>query len=263
MDQPLRQPFQGISNIIRFNWHYYVIAGVLFIFSIYLINAGVIVPIAWLYAYVAMLIWLFLALVVLGTFISLAVSYYIYDYSDLYHLKWLNNLNIQPDSILANINAGFDETSAIIASKYPQNKLMVFDFYNPAKHTEVSIERARKAYPPFPGTQTISTTTIPVDDNSVDYVFLIMAAHEIRDNQERVSFFKQLNSKLSDKGRVVVVEHQRDLPNFLAFNFGFFHFYSPASWRNTFEKSGFKIETQFKQTPFISTYILAKNGSSS
>lgn len=263
MERPLRHPYQGISNIVRFNWHYYVIAVVLFIFSIYLINAGVIVPIAWLYAYVAMLIWLFLALVVLGTFISLAVSYYIYDYSDLYHLKWLNNLNIQPENILANINAGFDETSAIISYKYPANKLLVFDFYNPAKHTEVSIERARKAYPPFSGTQTITTTNIPVADGSVDYIFLIMAAHEIRDNQERITFFKQLNSKLSNIGRVVVVEHQRDLPNFLAFNFGFFHFYSPANWENTFDKSGFKIEDKFKQTPFISTYILAKNGISS
>lgn len=260
MERPLRQPFQGISNIVRFNWHYYVIAGVLFIFSIYLINAGVIVPIAWLYAYVAMLIWLFLALVVLGTFISLAVSYYIYDYSDLYHLKWLNNLNIQPDSILANINAGFDETSAIISDKYPANKLWVFDFYNPEKHTEVSIERARKAYPSFPGTQIISTTNIPIADGTADYVFLIMAAHEIRDNAERIQFFKLLNKKLASNGRVVVVEHQRDLANFLAFNFGFFHFYSPANWENTFHKSGFKIESKTKHTPFILIYTLAKNG---
>jgi hypothetical protein len=255
MDQPLRQPFQGISNIVRFNWHYYVLA-VALIFALGIITSFLgyvyILPMAML-----------MAAITIGTAISMFVSYYIYDASDLYSLNWLHKLSIDNNSVLANINAGFDETSAIIASKYPQNKLLVFDFYNPAKHTEVSIERARKAYPPFPGTQTISTTAIPVDDNSVDYVFLIMAAHEIRDKQERIAFFKQTHTKLTSTGRVVVVEHQRDLPNFLAFNFGFFHFYSPTSWKNTFEKSGFKIEDKFKQTPFISTYILAKNGNPS
>lgn len=255
MDQPLRKPYQGITNIVRFNWHYYVIAGVL-AFSLSFIAAFT--PV-----FYTVLICFISGLVLFGTALSLFVSWYIYDGSDLYALNWLYKLPIDNNTVLANINAGFDETSAIIAHKYPHNKLVVFDFYNPEKHTEVSIERARKAYPPFPGTQTISTTNIPVDDKSVDYAFLIMAAHEIRDKHERITFFKQLHTKLTDMGRVVVVEHQRDLPNFLAFNFGFFHFYSPANWRNTFHKSGFKIESKFKQTPFISTYILAKNGSSS
>jgi len=252
MERPLRKPYQGVTNIVRFNWHYYVLA-VALIFAL-----GIITPFLG-YVYILPMAML-MAAITIGTAISLFVSYYIYDASDLYSLNWLHKLSIDNNSVLANINAGFDETSAIIASKYPQNKLLVFDFYNPEKHTEVSIERARKAYPPFPGTKTITTTNIPVADGSVDYIFLIMAAHEIRDNQERVSFFKQLNSKLSDKGRVVVVEHQRDLSNFLAFNFGFFHFYSPVNWKNTFHKSGFKIESEFKQTPFISIYTLAKNG---
>jgi hypothetical protein len=255
MDQSVRQPFQGISNIVRFNWHYYVLA-VALIFSL-----GIITPFLG-YVYILPMSML-MAAITIGTAISLFVSYYIYDASDLYSLNWLHKLSIDNNSVFVNINAGFDETSAIIASKYPANKLLVFDFYNPAQHTEVSIERARKAYPPFTGTQTITTTNIPVADGSVDYIFLIMAAHEIRDKQERIAFFKQLNKKLTSTGRVVVVEHQRDLPNFLAFNFGFFHFYSTASWKNTFDKSGFKIEDKFKQTPFISTYILAKNGSSS
>ncbi|UPT66333.1 MAG: class I SAM-dependent methyltransferase [Sphingobacteriales bacterium JAD_PAG50586_3] len=178
-------------------------------------------------------------------------------------MSWLATLPVDNSSVLANINAGFDETSAIIAYKYPQNKLLVFDFYNPQKHTEVSIERARKAYPPYPVTQTITTDKIPVANGTVDYIFLIMAAHEIRDKQERIAFFKQIHTKLNNNGRVVVVEHQRDLLNFLAFNFGFFHFYSPSNWLNTFNKSGFKIEEKIKQTPFVSTYILVKNGTSS
>ena len=252
MERPLRHPYQGISNIVRFNWHYYVLA-VALIFSL-----GIITPFLG-YVYTLPMTML-MAAITIRTAISLFVSYYIYDASDLYSLSWLQKLVIDNNSVLVNINAGFDETSAIISNKYPANKLWVFDFYNPEKHTEVSIERARKAYPSFPGTQIISTTNIPIADGSADYLLLIMAAHEIRDSVERIQFFKLLNKKLASNGRVVVVEHQRDLANFLAFNFGFFHFYSPANWENTFRESGFKIESKTKHTSFISIDRLAKNG---
>ena len=69
---------------------------------------------------------------------------------------------------MVNINAGFDETSMLLKQKYPNATLEVFDFYDPTKHTEVSIERARMAYPAFPDTVTISTTNIPLQENSTD-----------------------------------------------------------------------------------------------
>jgi hypothetical protein len=138
--------------------------------------------------------------------------------------------------------------------------LRVFDFYDPLKHTEISIERARNAYPPFPGTEKIDTSAVPLHANSADLILLILSAHEIRNHKERSDFFKQLNGALSDHGRIVVVEHQRDLPNFMAYTIGFFHFLSGRIWKETFVRAHLVLDEKKKITPFLSIFILKKHG---
>lgn len=252
MEKLNRKPLQGIANIVRFNWHYYVAAAI------------VVAILFWaddkLPVYLRTIAFVIGTLTVLSTFVSLAVSYYIYDYSGLYNLHFLDTLNIDNNAQLVNINAGFDETSALIKQKYPNAHLTVFDFYDPAKHTEVSIERARKAYPAFVGTQTISTQQVPLLHNSTSYIFLILAAHEIRNHQERATFFTQLANALQPNGKIIVVEHQRDIANFLAYNFGFLHFFSHQVWQKIFAQANLLIDLEHKTTPFISTFILKKNG---
>ena len=250
-----RRPLQGVTNIIRFNWHFYVIASVLVVTILFFRR--------FLSPSLSALIDLILSLAVLSILVSLAVSYYIYDYAGIYSLKFLDNLNITKDNRLVNINAGFDEISEILKYKYPENELTVMDFYDPRKHTEVSIERARKAYPPYQGTITIETKNIPLTENSADNIFLILAAHEIRSDQERIMFFKQLSASLAQGGRIIVLEHQRDMANFIAYNFGFFHFLSAATWQNTFSSAGLEIESRSKLTPFLKLFILKKNGTTS
>lgn len=201
--------------------------------------------------------------ILLSIGLSLTVSHYIYDRSDLYSLNWLDPFKIGSGKQLVTINAGFDETSALLAQKYPDSDLTVFDFYDPAKHTEVSIERARKRYSVFPGTKTISSSDIPLKENSVDCIFLILSAHEIRNLQERIEFFGQLQKSLRTEGRIVVVEHLRDSWNFFAYNIGFFHFFSKESWLKTFEYAALNKTEEIKLTPFISAFILNKNGTAS
>jgi hypothetical protein len=252
MERLRRKPFQGITNIIRFNWHYYVIAFMLITLLYFVKNF---LPSR--FAFIPVIITL---LAIAGIFISLIISWYIYDHSDLYSFNWANALNIDADKRMANISAGFDETSSILSAKYPGSQLLVFDFYDPARHTEISIKRAREAYPAFPGTITTSTTHVPLKEKSVDYILLILSAHEIRDSKERVDFFLQLKKALADNGRIIVTEHQRDIYNFLAYNFGFFHFLSGRTWKQTFEGAGLSESLVLKTTPFISTFILTKNG---
>ncbi len=67
--------------------------------------------------------------------------------------------------------------------------LQVFDFYDPHLHTEISIKRARKAYPAHPNTQSIQTSSIPLPNEVADSIFLVLAAHEIRNHAERARFF--------------------------------------------------------------------------
>ena len=252
MEKLKRRAFQGVGNIIRFNWHFYAVA-----FFIVLVLSFTKKYLPFYMSFIANTAIVF---TIITTFISLSVSYYIYDYSDLYTLKWLDFLNIKDNATLVNINAGFDETSSILQDKFPDKNLIVLDFYDASKHTEISIERARKAYPVFPNTINIRTDSISLQANSVDYIFLIFAAHEIRNEAERTSFFKQLKNVLKDNGKIIVTEHQRDLPNFIAYTIGFFHFFANKTWKKIYTQSALSIQKEFKLNPFITTFILTKNG---
>jgi hypothetical protein len=252
MERIKRKPFQGVINIVRFNWHFYIIGALL---VVVLIIITPFVP-----SYIGNIILLFNLLALTGILISLFVSFYIYDRSSLYSLDWLGSLPVSSNAQLVNINAGFDETSLLLSQKFPLNNMRVFDFYDAQKHTEISIERARKAYPVFAGTRPISTSHVPLAPCSIDFIFLLLSAHEIRSTEERVLFFKQLKESLNEKGNIVVVEHLRDWNNLLAYNLGFFHFLSKNEWMYTFRSAELNITSEKKITPFISAFILEKNG---
>lgn len=248
----LRTPFQGITNVVRFNWHFYVLAGAVLLglglFALY--TSGV-----WqLAAWVAMVVAVVLILS------SLVVTYWVYDLSNLYSLDWLRNIAIPKHAKIVNIHAGFDETSELLHYQYPAAELVVLDFYDPQKHTEVSIKRARKAYPPYPGTLVVNLAHLPFADGSVDAFFGILAVHEIRDEAERVLFFKEVYRVLKPDGIVVVTEHLRDMANFMAYNMGAFHFHALGTWQAAFAAAGLRLQHETKITPFISTFILTKNG---
>lgn len=245
-----RNILTGVGNIIRFNRGFYA-AGIGMITMLLVIASFTEGPVKWWMNMLAMAGFIPL-------FLSLAVSWYVYDLSGFYTLNWLKYPVDPKPGIILNIHAGFDETSVLIKKKFPGAVMKVHDFYDPEKHTEISIERARKAYSPYPGSIGINTDFIPEPDNSVDVVFLIFAAHEIRDKEERTRFFKEIKRVLKQDGSVHVVEHLRNLPNFLAYTVGFLHFHSAATWQQTFAKSGLSIKKTYSINPFVKYYILQK-----
>ncbi len=253
--EQIRKPFQGVWNIIRFNWHLYFLS--------FLLLAGLLLLTQ--YASSSMNKYLLLlSLLIAGTiFISLTASYYIYDYSDFYTLNWLDSLPAKDGTHIINMHAVFDETSSLLTNKFPDSILTVLDFYDSAKHTEVSIKRARKAYPSFPGTQQVTATHLPLPNSTADYIFVIFAAHEIRNEKERIAFFGELARLLQPSGKIVVTEHLRNVANLFVYNIGAFHFYSKAFWLATFRSAHLTVVAETQITPFITTFLLEKNGASS
>jgi hypothetical protein len=248
--ETLRKPCQGVLNIIRFNWHFYVVA------------LSLVLAISFTAHYFEKpytnFIYILNSIALSVIIVSLLASLYVYDIAGLYELNWINQNN--SENTIVNINAGFDETSHLLQDKFKSAKLIVLDFYDPEKHTEVSIRRARKAYPPFRETKQIKTVNTEIADNAADKIFVILSAHEIRNEMERTAFFKELNRVIKPTGQIYVTEHLRDLSNFLVYNIGCFHFYSKYSWLKTFNNANLKIEQEIKFTPFISIFILNKNG---
>ena len=248
----MRKSFQGVLNIIRFNRHFYIAAVVIIVGLL----AAARLSGSWTF-------WICLALtfgLAVSTLMSLCISYYVYDLSGLYRFAWLGELSKQTPKYIVNVHAGFDETSIILKQNFPAATLRVFDFYDPKRHTEISIERARRAYPPFEETAKISTAGLSVEAASIDIIFNIFALHEIRERGERVEFLRKQAEALKLDGRCVVVEHLRDIPNFLAYNIGFLHFFSQAEWTTNFTEAKLVTECQFRITPFVTVYILKPDG---
>ncbi|RYY81941.1 MAG: methyltransferase [Chitinophagaceae bacterium] len=242
-----RRPYQGVLNILHFNWPFF--AGAL---VSWVVLAFVAINTSGLWRLVVEI--LLLGSVAL-TLLSLAVSYYIYDRSGIYQLNWLQPANIDARSRVLNINAGFDETSPLLQKRFQPAILCVWDFYDAARHTEPSIARARAAFPPFPGTRAIRTNALP-KESTFDCVLLTFAAHEIRDDAERIEFFNGLRARLAPGGRIILTEHLRDVANTIAYHFGVLHFLPRGTWLRTFRESGLAIEKEQKFTPFVTTFVL-------
>jgi len=246
----IRKPLQGIRNIVYFNWHFYVLFGMFFLLGIVLLlyidsvflQVGIVVAL------------------IFGTYsllASLIVSMYVYDFTIVYQLPWISE---DKSSLrILNIHAGFDETSPVIQMKRPSSEITICDFYQPTKQTEISIERARKKYPQ-PNATFIQSSFLPFEDQSIDEVYVIFAAHEIRDNAEREAFFKEIYRVLVPGGKAYITEHVRGLANSLAYTVGVFHFFTEKNWLSNFKKSQFNKIEKIPFTPFITTYKLDKDG---
>lgn len=242
-----RKKFQGVLNILSFNRHFYVIG----LGALTLLFAT-----QYLAEWPHLLFWGIVSIFLYGLLMPLVVSAYVYDFSGYYQFRWLIKFIRDQERIklVANINAGFDETSFIIREKFPRSDLKVFDFYDAERHTEPAIKRARKVSLTYPNTQQIASNSIPLRDSKVDIVFLLSAVHEIRSHAEKVSFLKECHRICKHDGKVIMVEHLRDFPNFLAFSVGFTHFFSRSAWHRAFQDAGFSTFRETKFTPFMSVF---------
>lgn len=242
--------FKGMLNIIRFNWDFYLFA--LSLVFLCFIKSDLIGLEYKLYFFIIGYI------ILIVSIFSLAVSFYIYDYSDIYSFNWIKKIySKQPQSII-NIHAGFDNISYLIEGKFEDSKFRVFDFYDPDRIKERSLTRARKVTIPYDETISVDFEKLPAESDSVDLIFLVFSAHEIRDNSEREKFFQEVARITKPDGNIILVEHLRDLPNFLAFTIGFFHFFSEKTWLKNFELANLEIVKEVKHTPFVSIYNLRK-----
>ena len=247
-----RLPFQGLLQIVRFNWPMYVV-GVLALVALTAILLMLPLPQIVAQALVVLsipgLFWMLM---------SLVASYWIYDRSRLCRWDWIAPLAPAFARSLLNIHAGFDESSDALAELFPNAQLRVLDIFDEIEMSEPSIARARRYSPSRHVPEGADFRKLNVDDNSADLVTLLLAAHEIREPKSRHAFFQELHRILASDGRIILAEHLRDLPNFLAFGPGFMHFHSRRTWRAALEASGLWVEKEFSITPFVRIFVIRR-----
>ncbi len=246
-----RGKWSGMLAIARFNWPFFLAAFLGLLLGMVGVLIGGLVTVAG-------------SLVVFGSgyflIVSLAVSHWVYDRSDLYRWKWLHRA-LEDESVqnIVLCHSGFDEASELLKLKFPQARWSVLDHYDSATMTEASIRRARTLFPPTAGTIAAKYNAWPLADASQDLVFGLLAIHELRSDSERAEWFAEAKRCLTNLGKVVLVEHVCDFANFVAFGPGFLHFHSLAAWRRSWESGGLILDDSFRITPFVRVFVLKQS----
>lgn len=249
----MRGRFQGVGAIVRFNWPFYLVAALaVFVLTI----SCFLVPVGWSLA--VLLCGLSGGVYFLS--VSLLVSYWIYDLSDLYRFRWLARISgIRKAKRVVFCHCGFDEASELLKSEIGNAELVVLDHYDPERMTEASIKRARKLFPPTGETIAVAYDQWPTERDRADLVFGILAIHEFRSVGERAAWFAEAKRSLAAGGKIIVIEHVRDAANFLAFGPGFLHFHSVGKWRESWESAGLKLANTFRITPWVRVFAIKAN----
>lgn len=244
--------FRGMINILRFNRTFYAVA---FIGSLVTLAAATLLPApAWLRT-IGMIA---ATLTLYWTVASLLASHWVYDRSGIYDWTWLlRRLPTLPRHWVL-IHAGLDESSPTLRRLIPDARGEVLDIYDPIAMTEPAIARARLLSPFTIPAAPAKIDGLPMLASACDTVFLLFAAHEIRDRPGRERFFGELRRILTPGGRVVIVEHARDLANAIAFGPGCLHFYPRGEWRRLTRHAGLIVEAEESFTPLVRSFMLRK-----
>lgn len=189
--------------------------------------------------------------------VSLVVSWWVYDRSPLAGASWMRALAPARVETWASIDAGLDAEVALDAV-LPGRCIARLDIYDGAIVSAPSVDRARALTPrAFPATRS-RATELALADASCDLVAVVFTAHEIRDVAAREAFFLEVRRALRDGGRLVLVEHVRDLANFCAFGPGFVHFQARAEWLRLARRAGLRVARETRVTPWVMALALEK-----
>jgi SAM-dependent methyltransferase len=246
-----RGRFQGVLQIWQYNRRFYLLT-----------LAGLPVAAlaaAWLPLWPRLLVLTGAAAAVFWTVASLAVSHYVYDRSSLYDFSWVRKRIELPIEAMASFHAGLDECSELLRTQLPEARLRIFDIFNPREMTEPSIARARKLAAENPGSESANWRSLAARSGEFDASFVIFAAHELRRREARVELFQELARVTRAGGTIVVMEHLRDLPNFLAFGPGFLHFLPRREWLLAAKTAGLQRESEFSVTPFVRVFMFRRS----
>ena len=245
-----RKPFHGTRQILAFNGPFYAIA-------LSAIGAGTLVLRARRWPRV--LEWggaLGLWAGAWWSVASIAVSWWVYDASPLYKWDWLRAYFTGNPRHWATFHAGVDDATPTLRGLF-ESEGAAYDFFDASVMTEPSIGRARAVSLPEIAPVAVDFRALPLESDSLDAAFVMLAAHELREAAQREQFFGELARVLRPNGTLIVAEHTRDFANFAAFGPGALHFFAAQEWRRLGGRA-FECRDEFGITPFVRVWVWRK-----
>ncbi len=245
-----RGRLQGTCEIIQYNLHQYL--GALG-FLVLAVAALLFLQLS------SILLWVLLfAIAIVGywSIASIIVSYFVYDASRIYDPVWMRTLIDDRPAKWANMHAGVDDFSGPLSSAYGQ-PLYNWDIFDDGIMTEPSIQRARSIRGNAPAAP-VDFRELPCSVGELDAIFAFFVLHEIRDASLRRKCFDEIARCTAPSGKLVIVEHLRDFPNFIAFGPGFLHFWPRSEWLQSASLAGFELLNETSMTPFVRVMVFKR-----
>jgi len=230
--------FAGVGQVLRFNWPAYAGAAGL-------VAIAMAAPRRWrrpLAAVASAGAWFAVA--------SLVTTNVVYDRSEYARWEWPRLLLSRPPRRVAVLHAGLDNVSEHIRRLWPEAEIQVVDFYDPVAMTEPAIARARGGRRHGDDLDELRP--------SQDAAFIVLAAHELRSRSDRAVFFNRIGDALATAGRLVLLEHLRDLPNALVYGPGAWHFLPRSDYLAAFTDARLTLLEERAMTPFLRLFILSR-----
>jgi len=243
---------RGVLRIVQYNWHYYVVS-LLFVAFLAVVLTLNLIP-------ANLRIVVLLAGTIAGFWFlsSLLASYYVYDHAGVTRGAWIQSALARAPRRWLNVHAGLEEFTDALTKLFPESDGVGVDIYDPVAMTEPSIARARQLSPPRQSAVSADPDVLPFPGGSHDTLFLLLAAHEIRNPSSRVALCREAARVLGDPGQLLLAEHLRDWRNFLAFGPGCLHFHSRREWMRVAREAGMLVEREGSVTPFVRWFLLRK-----
>ncbi len=238
-----RGRFEGVRKILAFNSAFYLVG----LFGV--VEMAIMLAVLKLPIWISAPAWIGTGLGLWWLLASIVASYWVYDASRLMKWDWLDLP--KPDRWI-NLHAGLDESSPQLTDLWgaPEG---VYDFFDSDEMTEKSILRARQMVQNEAPATATDYRSLPIA--GLDLATVIFAAHELRSPGAKEAFFREIARALSTGGKLVVVEHLRDVPNFIVFGPGFMHFFPAAEWRRVARAAGFERVSEKRLTPFVKAFV--------
>jgi len=195
---------------------------------------------------------------ILWSALSLWVSHYVYDRSPLAQGRWVQALLPERVERWVAIDAGLD-AEVVLDGVLPGACLARLDLYDGDVVRAASVRRARATTQRAHVAIAAKATALPLESGSCDLVVVVFSAHEVRLSAHREAFFTELARVLRVGGRALVIEHLRDVMNFVAFGPGFMHFLARREWLRLGEHAALRVAAETRVTPWVMALALEKD----
>jgi SAM-dependent methyltransferase len=244
--------FARALRIAGYNWPLYVAAGLgVVVCGTLALIPGVPTPVRWAGAIGAgVAAWYAAA--------SFLAFHWMFDRSQLLCGQWLKQELAEEPARWIQINVGLEETTLPLEEVFAGSAGKTLDLYDPAVMTEPAVTRAKQDKSQAASVP-VRPEALPVEDAWADLVVVTLAAHEIRNAVKRELFFRELRRIVSPTGKVVLVEHLRDLAAALAFGPGIFHFFPRSQWLQTGSRCGLELVGERSITPFVRVFVYRRD----